>query len=191
MQRKVIGSILFFLLYFLSPLFALPADVEPLNNQDYFPKVLRAISEAQKEIKIVMFSAIRYTSTHYRNSPSNRIFESLASAAKRGVLVEVIFEDGGGTISKNDSFSLDNRPVAQWLAKKGVHVYFDTPGRTTHAKLMIIDRQTILLGSANWTYSGLMRNNEAGAILKSEELADEYIRYFEEVRKVSTKYIDK
>jgi len=56
---------------------------------------------------------------------------------------------------------------------------------------MIIDRQAVLLGSANWTYSGLMRNNEAGAILKSEELAAEYIRYFEEVKKVSTKYIDK
>jgi phosphatidylserine/phosphatidylglycerophosphate/cardiolipin synthase-like enzyme len=68
-----------------------------------------------------------------------------------------------------------------------VDVIFDSPEKTTHAKLMIVDAQMTLLGSTNWTYYALTNNHEASLLIRSKEVAKELTDYFNQVKAASGK----
>ena len=70
--------------------------------------------------------------------------------------VEVILEMREG----EDRTTKENRRSGKILSEGGVEVIYDSPSKTTHTKVMIIDEQLTLLGSTNWTYSALSDNNE-------------------------------
>jgi len=188
MGSAAVRSVACVFLLAAASLSALPADVETINDRDYLPKVLLCISGARSRVKVVIFSAIRYTAKRYRDSPSNLILDALAAAARRGLSVEVVLERGAD--SESASRAPDNRPAAAWLAKEGVAVYLDPVDRTTHAKLVVVDGNVAVIGSANWSYSALSRNRETGVIVRSAEIAAEYERYFDALREISTRYAD-
>jgi cardiolipin synthase len=68
-----------------------------------------------------------------------------------------------------------------------VDVIFDSPQKTTHAKLMIVDEQMTLLGSTNWTYYALTHNHEASLVIRSKEVAKELADYFNQVKAAGSK----
>ncbi|MHA1249844.1 MAG: phospholipase D family protein [Candidatus Helarchaeota archaeon] len=47
--------------------------------------------------------------------------------------------------------------------------------RVLHAKVMIIDGKKVLLGSANITYGGLVKNYELGILINNENIASKII----------------
>jgi len=67
-----------------------------------------------------------------------------------------------------------------------VKVYFDPPDVTSHDKMIIVDGKLSIVGSTNWSYYALERNNEASVLIHSEEVADYFIKYFEKVKELST-----
>jgi polyphosphate kinase len=73
----------------------------------------------------------------------------LIDAKKRGVKVEVILE----VREDADRTSKRNRHSGKILSDGGVDVIFDTPEKTTHAKLMVVDAQMTLLGSTSGPYA--------------------------------------
>lgn len=157
--------------------YALPAkDVKLINNRDYFKNLDGLITSAGSSIFVIMFSAAYYYS--YPDSFSNRLIRSLIEAQKRGVEVQVILE--------KDAHEQNNekiREIKKILDKGGVKVYFDQDEVTTHCKLLIIDGKITIIGSTNWTYAALAKNNESAVIIQSEEVAEEYIKYFHQIRK--------
>ena len=92
----------------------------------------------------------------------------LARAVKRGVKVIVILERTG---NRSDELDIQNRQTGKLLEEKGVNVYFDSPRKTTHTKLVVIDQRLILLGSHNFTQSALKYNNEISILLDSPDMA--------------------
>ena len=64
---------------------------------------------------------------------------------------------------------------------------YDSPSRTTHAKLMVVDEQIILLGSTNWTYNALSSNNEVAVRIRSKEAAKDVVEYFNKVKGTGSK----
>jgi len=167
---------LFFFLFLSSPyIYALPAhDVEIIANQEYFQKVHQALEKANESIKIMMFQAGYYEK--YPDSPSNILIEDLIKAKKRGVKVEVILEIGiWNEVNKK------NIEVGNLLSKNGIEVRYDSPSITTHAKLIIVDKKISILGSNNWTYYSLAKNNEVSVIITSEEVARVLEEYFEKI----------
>jgi phosphatidylserine/phosphatidylglycerophosphate/cardiolipin synthase-like enzyme len=58
-----------------------------------------------------------------------------------------------------------------------VKVYFDSPEKTTHTKLIVIDQRLVLLGSHNLTQSALKYNNEISVLINRPELAREARTY--------------
>ena len=52
-----------------------------------------------------------------------------------------------------------------------MNVYFDSPRKTTHTKLIVIDERLIFLGSHNFTQSALKYNNEISILLDRPDLA--------------------
>ncbi|HBI47950.1 MAG TPA: phospholipase [Smithella sp.] len=136
-----------------------------LTNEDYFPALLKAIDEAQSEIFISIFS---FKAGVHENSYPDRIMGHLAKAVKRGVKVYVILET---TDNKSDKLNIQNKQTGKLLEEKGIYVFFDSPRKTTHTKLVVIDQRLLLLGSHNFTQSALRYNNEISVLLDSPDMA--------------------
>jgi phosphatidylserine/phosphatidylglycerophosphate/cardiolipin synthase-like enzyme len=136
-----------------------------LTNEDYFPVLLEAIDKAQNEIIISIFS---FKAGEHKNSYPDRILSHLDKAVKRGVKVIVILER---TDDKSSELDIQNRQTGRLLAEKGVNVFFDSPRKTTHTKLVVIDQRLLILGSHNFTQSALKYNNEISILLESPDMA--------------------
>jgi phosphatidylserine/phosphatidylglycerophosphate/cardiolipin synthase-like enzyme len=125
-----------------------------------------------------MFS-IRYYDK-YPNSPSNLLIKALKEVATQGVLVELILEQSEDFNLGN---SLQNQRVSIMLANAGVKVYLDSLNKTTHNKLIIIDNKYTVIGSFNWTYHALVKNNESAVLIISPQVGSFFNRYFEKLKK--------
>jgi len=136
-----------------------------LTNEEYSPALLKCIDEAQNEILISMFS---FKTGEHKSSYPDRILSHLAMAVKRGVKIIVILET---TDNKLDELDIQNRRTGKLLEEKGVSVFFDSPHKTTHTKLVVIDQRLIFLGSHNFTQSALKYNNEISVLLDSPDMA--------------------
>ena len=115
--------------------------------------VLREIEHARKSIYVQAYS---FT--------SRKIARALIAAWKRGVTVETILDR-----SNEDS----DRSAASTLTEAGLAVEIDAAHRIAHNKLMIIDGETVVTGSFN--FSKAARNNaENLLVLRSRTLAARY-----------------
>ena len=150
-------------------------SVQAIENEKYFPSLISAIRDAKTEIDVVMFEAKYYT--NYRYSKPNEILDELRNASSRGVVVRVILE--GGDEFLGDDFSKASASACDYLSSGGVDVRFDPENVTTHAKLVIIDSDTVIIGSTNWNYYAIEENNEASVLVHSAGLARSLGSYFE------------
>jgi phosphatidylserine/phosphatidylglycerophosphate/cardiolipin synthase-like enzyme len=139
--------------------------VSLLTNQNYFPELLKIIDEAQNEIFISIFS---FKAGVHKNSYPDRIVGHLAKAVKRGVKVVVILET---TNKRADELNIQNRQTGKLLEEKGIEVYFDSPRKTTHTKLVVVDERLVILGSHNLTQSALKYNNEISTLMENPDFA--------------------
>jgi phosphatidylserine/phosphatidylglycerophosphate/cardiolipin synthase-like enzyme len=185
LMKKIILTISFFLLsstFYLPTSFGLPAeDVQLVTDAQYFQIAQKMIQEAKASIQVMMFE-MRYYDEH-PNSPSNLLIKELINAKKRGVKVEVILE----VREDEDRTTQANRRTGKMLSEGGVEVIYDPLFKTTHAKLMVVDGQLILLGSTNWTYYALTNNNEVSVLIQSKEMTKELIDYFNRVKTTGSK----
>ena len=177
---KVKRHILFaILIFFISSqiVFALPAkDVKPIPNQLYYPAVHELMTKAEKSIHIVMFEMFYYPK--YPESLENQLVQDLIDAHKRGVNVEVILEQGTfGRITRRNK-----REGGFMLSRAGVKVYFDSLTKTTHDKLIIVDERYTVIGSTNWSYYALEKNNEASVLIDSIPLAKSFLEEFNRIK---------
>lgn len=148
--------------------------IVPLINNQYSSIVFNELSKAESEIDIAIYE-MRFYET---NNSVRRIEDLLISKSRQGVKVNVIFEQGEwqGRITE---LTKDNKESADYLESGGVNVKFDSLKTTTHDKLVIIDDKTVVLGSHNWGYSALERNNEASVLIESPDIAEYYKDYFD------------
>lgn len=106
---------------------------------------------------------------------SKPISTALQDANKRGVVVKVISdrtnETGKGSVTHD-------------LQEAGIEVVFDEVHKIAHNKVMIIDGETVLTGSFNWTASAENANAENLLILHGEEVARAYAERWEELRRI-------
>jgi phosphatidylserine/phosphatidylglycerophosphate/cardiolipin synthase-like enzyme len=138
-----------------------------LKNSEYFPALTAAIDEAKSEI-IMSFFLVK-AGVNKRSYP-DRVLAHLVRAVQRGVKVILILENSGGHDEKLDA---QNRKTKELLQDKGVEVYFDSPRKTTHTKIIVVDQKLVLLGSHNLTQAALKYNNEISILINEPELARE------------------
>jgi phosphatidylserine/phosphatidylglycerophosphate/cardiolipin synthase-like enzyme len=162
--------------------FSLPAeDVRLVLDDQYFQVAKKMIQEAKHSIQVMMFEMGYYD--EYPMALSNLLIRELINAEKRGVKVEVILEVKEG----EDRTTERNRQTGKILSEGGVEVIYDSPSKTTHAKLMVVDGKLSLLGSTNWTYYALTTNNEASILVRSKEVAKAFVDYFNRVKAMGIK----
>ncbi|MBA4419430.1 MAG: phospholipase D family protein [Syntrophus sp. (in: bacteria)] len=118
--------------------------------------IIEETVRAQKEILVQIFS---FTSGPIRNA--------LIKAQKRGVAVAVILDPRE---QKNHRYK-----TADILSRAGVQVYLDDQHSHAHNKVMVIDRDTVVTGSFNYTYGAESKNAENIIIIRSHDLAKAYV----------------
>jgi cardiolipin synthase len=179
MRKKVLILIV---LLFSSSLWSLPADeVIPIPNREYFPALHEALKNAKEKIYVLMFTARYYPD--YPDDANSVILKDLLDAKKRGVDVKVILDASSWNVSN----TLSNKMFGDSLKAGGVEVYYDPVEVTSHDKLILIDGYITIIGSTNWSYYALERNNEASVLIKSKPVTEYFEKYFEEILKFSTK----
>jgi phosphatidylserine/phosphatidylglycerophosphate/cardiolipin synthase-like enzyme len=142
-----------------------------LKNREYFHALSERIRAARTQIVMAFF--LFKTSGHPTSYPEI-ILRELGDAARRGVRVLVVLEQderSGSTVNR------DNRNASERLKKAGVEVFFDSPRKTTHTKLAVIDGRYTFIGSHNMTQSALKHNNELSVLIDSQAVADKTLNY--------------
>jgi phosphatidylserine/phosphatidylglycerophosphate/cardiolipin synthase-like enzyme len=162
----------------LLPLCVMACTQEPhvtlLENEEYFATLISQLTQAKQEVVVSMFL---FAPGDHENNRASQVREALIESAKRGVRVQVFLD-----ISGDEDFSTEaNRGVAKDLRRHGITVHFDSPGRTTHTKLVVIDQRYLLLGSHNFTHSALRHNNEASVLIESPKLARQALAYLQRI----------
>ncbi len=108
------------------------------------------------------------------------IISALSSAAERGVSVRIQLDSGLGTEEGNTL-------VAEVLNQRANDKSWDLECRLTdgsspfgrlHNKGVIVD-DTVVVGSANWVDGSMQRNREMAVVLRSSELAEVFVQWFE------------
>ena len=174
------------LLFGVKPACSLPADdVTPLVNEEYFPAVHKAFTNAKKSIICVMYMA-KLDKGHSGGDEYQLVLD-LINAHKRGVKVLVVFDQNvkfWEKGKKRDILERKSEYAYDLLLSAGVPVFYDSENRVTHSKVMVIDRYITIVGSTNWTYSALKKNHEASVIIKSRDVA---LAFEQKLKKIEKK----
>ena len=188
MIRTRSSRVLFFLLALLvmaafSTLPAASGAKEPdgsirlLKDGEFYPALVDALDRAQKEILIAVFL---FKTNGFKGNLPDGILSRLEAAVRRGVRVTVLLERDRDPQSQ---LNRSNEETAKRLRKAGITPCFDSPGRTTHTKIAVIDGRYVFVGSHNFTQSALKYNHEMSIAVDSPSLADEMTRYIRSIER--------
>ncbi|WP_328865166.1 DISARM system phospholipase D-like protein DrmC [Streptomyces sp. NBC_00304] len=103
----------------------------------------------------------------YASYPPASLSAALASAATRGVEVSLLLEQQTDNPRFTGSTGFSRLPVTRlrWPAQHR------EPGAALHAKIIVVDRQVALIGSANLTGHAFEKNFECGILLRDASSA--------------------
>jgi phosphatidylserine/phosphatidylglycerophosphate/cardiolipin synthase-like enzyme len=111
------------------------------------------VDEARREILLVSYATM----------PSETVRAALSAAADRGVEITLLLE----RTADNPRFGGHGEPFPDIAAHRLCWPAVGRPaGASMHAKVLVVDRQTALIGSANLTGYGLERNLECGVLIR-------------------------
>jgi phosphatidylserine/phosphatidylglycerophosphate/cardiolipin synthase-like enzyme len=137
-----------------------------LDHIDSYGRVVdRLIRGAEHRVWVMLF--VMYLGEE-DDHPVNALCQALADARARGVDVRVVL-DLGRDWETQEIDDKHESPVA-WLRAHGVPVMVDELERTSHAKLVLVDDEVVVLGSHNWTRSALTANRETSLLLHDRRL---------------------
>lgn len=120
--------------------------------------IINQITSARSQILVAIYT---FTDPDIANA--------LISAKNKGVKVQVLMdkEQASGAYSKEGLLESSHIPVR----------YSSVPG-LMHNKFAVIDTTVVVTGSFNWTVSAQEKNAENLLVIKSPELAKQYLKEF-------------
>ena len=136
-----------------------------LKDEEFRTAVLNAIAGATHEILIATYKmdySGKLSSRHL-----NALIQALHRASKRWVKVSCLLNMD----RENSTIGRINRRTKALLIKKGIIARTGPEGRTYHAKIMIVDKCLVFIGSHNLTESSLCRNFEISLMITNANLA--------------------
>jgi phosphatidylserine/phosphatidylglycerophosphate/cardiolipin synthase-like enzyme len=131
--------------------------------------IVKALSDAKRTILVQAYS--------FTSAP---IAKALLDAHKRGIQVQVILDKS----QRTEKYS-----SADFLANQGVPTMIDANHAISHNKVMVIDGETVLTGSFNFTKAAQEKNAENLLIIRDSTLAAQYAQNWETQRQHSQAYV--
>ena len=130
--------------------------------------IIRELDKAKTTILVQAYS--------FTSAP---IAKALLNAHKRGVKVEVILDKS----QRKDEYS-----SATFLYNQGIPVKIDAQHAIAHNKVIVIDGETVITGSFNFTKAAEEKNAENLLVIRDKKLAERYTKNLQEHEKHSEVY---
>jgi len=172
-MKKFITSVLLclILIFYVIPAYSFQVDVKQVcfsPNGGCTDAIIKEIDKAKSEILVQAYS--------FTSAP---IAKALLNAHRRGAKVEVILDKS----QRTEKYS-----SATFLVNSGIPTYIDDKHAIAHNKIMIIDRDTVITGSFNFTKAAEEKNAENLLIIKDKKLAEIYMENWEKHKGHSERY---
>lgn len=117
--------------------------------------VVAAIEGSHRSIFVMAYS--------FSSAP---IAAALRNATRRGISVQIILDQSQET---------ERYSSVDFLVRAGVPTQIDSQHAIQHSKTMVIDSETVITGSFNFTKAAEERNAENLLVIRSKELAAIYL----------------
>lgn len=131
--------------------------------------IVRELNRAKKSVHVQAYS--------FTSPP---IARALVEAKRRGLQVEIILDKS----QRSEKYT-----EADFTAHAGIPTWIDDNHAIAHNKVMILDEETVITGSFNFTRAAEERNSENVLIIhKTPELARRYLDDWHKHRKHSEPY---
>jgi len=144
--------------------------IEPVIDQPgacaYCATTTVAFEQAESSIDLLLSNA---------EIEANPLIEPLVEAHRRGVAVRMLLDESDWSAS----ITAKNRPTLEYLRGEGIDVRFDDPSITTHAKLVMIDGKTTILGSSNWNRYAFTDQQQANIQIVDARVASAFREWFD------------
>lgn len=140
------------------------AKTEIVIGKEYPAKVIPLINSAKKSIEILMFDW-RWYKDDFAN-PMQQLNHALVTAVRRGVKIDCM-------TNYNELVGL--------LNELGINARLWPKSSLLHSKLLVIDRQIVVMGSHNFTSNAFTSNLETSTIMHDETLACSYSDFFKDL----------
>ncbi|MBV7339966.1 hypothetical protein KFU94_69510 [Chloroflexi bacterium TSY] len=134
----------------------------PEKEMELVNVIARTVVRAQEEI---LFMAFSFT--------NEEIGEAMLGRADAGVQIRGLFESAGS--STESSYY----PIMSAAGLDNVQVYQDANPYIMHHKVIIVDRETVVFGSFNFSANANRKNDENIIIIHHEAFAQEFVDEFE------------
>jgi phosphatidylserine/phosphatidylglycerophosphate/cardiolipin synthase-like enzyme len=119
-------------------------DARLVCDSAYLDEAIDLIEGAADRISVTQFEL-------FSGAATSALVTALGEAADRGIVVRVLLDDE----------IEDNAGAVESLRARGVDAKLDLfPDTTVHAKMLVADGLTALVGSTNWSTSSITRNHE-------------------------------
>jgi phosphatidylserine/phosphatidylglycerophosphate/cardiolipin synthase-like enzyme len=145
-----------------------PAQVCFSPNGGCTETIVNQIETAKSEILVQAYS--------FTSAP---IAKALTEAFKRGVRVETILDK---------SQRRERYTSATFISNVGIPIYIDSKHAIAHNKIMIIDKETVITGSFNFTKAAEEKNAENLLIIRNKDLAKVYMENWYKHKEHSESY---
>jgi phosphatidylserine/phosphatidylglycerophosphate/cardiolipin synthase-like enzyme len=145
-----------------------------VDNQ--FLSVAQAlVNQAKKEICLSSFKL--EICDKPRGRALKEFFDSIVEKQKSGVKVKVLFNwhDDRRSVAKT------NYSASIFLKQSGIDIRYLRNNRCCHAKLLIVDKEKILLGSHNLSVRSTQNNFEMSYVIPDPETAAQVGGVFERI----------
>lgn len=131
-------------------------------DDDVEARLVELIGGAQQSIEVLAYAFTL-----------DSLADALISQAIMGIAVRGVFDAGQARSNQGGEY---NR-----LLEAGLDVWLDGNADNMHHKVLIIDRETVVTGSYNFSASAEERNDENVLIINDPELAAKYLAEFERI----------
>lgn len=118
-------------------------------------------------------------------SPPDRIVDALLRADARGVRVRIVFQIGSPEPSNVVVEPLNTLAVSSWGDRFSFFAY-GGPAQILHSKIMVVDGELSLVGSANFNRRSFVHDSENVLAILDRDAADELLRLAERLIDAST-----
>jgi len=136
--------------------------IETIIGRQFPTKVIPLIDKSSKSIDVIVFDWRWYPQDP---GASVQLFnQAIVRAVRRGVKVRVITNSGDIVSILNDLGCQAKKLISKNLV---------------HAKMMLIDSETVIVGSHNYTQSAFQMNYELSVILDKPENISDYFSFFD------------
>ena len=138
--------------------------ITPVVNRAYLENCLEIIKRSKNSLSISEFYFKEDITT-------SKIKEAIADAAKRNVRVRILL----------DSSVPENSSAVKVFSELGAEAKLYDPKSKLHAKMIITDGSSVLLGSTNFSAKSIEENNETNVLINDPGVSKTFQNYFEKL----------